>query len=184
MEPKDVMKEAGLEVLSANLIKSWWSTYHQKNRNLLDNAPSATTTSSVTLKCNSTPSSAPPASVIQCCTYLCALHCIVCCCASQCTTCLCHPVHFMLLCHTMLHLPLCLLVRCLLLCHPVHNLPVSSSFTMLQAFVSGSISSLSSVVSKWSFAEYFSLAYVVEMRVILALSCLCTLLCWLLEFLL
>ena len=34
-EPKDVMKameEAGLEVLSATQIKSWWSSYHRKNK--------------------------------------------------------------------------------------------------------------------------------------------------------
>ena len=36
-EPKDVMKameEAGLEVLSASQIKSWWSSYHRKNRQI------------------------------------------------------------------------------------------------------------------------------------------------------
>ena len=34
-EPKDVMKameEAGLEVLSATQIRSWWSSYHRKNK--------------------------------------------------------------------------------------------------------------------------------------------------------
>ena len=36
-EPRDVMRaveDAGLEVLTATQIKSWWSMYHRKNRNL------------------------------------------------------------------------------------------------------------------------------------------------------
>lgn len=42
-EPKDVMRameQAGLEVLTANQIKSWWSTYHRKNKTLPASVPS------------------------------------------------------------------------------------------------------------------------------------------------
>ena len=41
-EPKDVMKameQAGLEVLTANQIKSWWSTYHHKNKSVPASMP-------------------------------------------------------------------------------------------------------------------------------------------------
>ena len=43
-EPRDViraMEQAGLEVLTATQIKSWWSTYHRKNKNLPTHLPSA-----------------------------------------------------------------------------------------------------------------------------------------------
>ena len=43
-EPSDViraMEQAGLEVLTATQIKSWWSTYHRKNKNLPTHLPSA-----------------------------------------------------------------------------------------------------------------------------------------------
>ena len=63
-EPKDVikaMKDAGLEVLSANQIKSWWSAYHRKNRNLPASVPPAGISSSV--RPTAVPSSVPPAFV-------------------------------------------------------------------------------------------------------------------------
>lgn len=76
-EPRDVIKamqDAGLEVLSATQIKSWWSTYHRKNRNLLANGlpaasdvpsrvPSATVSSSSVPSATVPSSTAPPATV-------------------------------------------------------------------------------------------------------------------------
>ena len=47
-EPKDVMKamkDAGLEVLTVTQIKSWWSTYHRKNKNANVQPPATTCTS-------------------------------------------------------------------------------------------------------------------------------------------
>jgi len=50
-EPQDVMRameDAGLEVLTATQIKSWWSTYHRKNRNLHTSVPPTASVSSCT----------------------------------------------------------------------------------------------------------------------------------------
>ena len=83
-EPRDVIKamqDAGLEVLTATQIRSWWSTYHRKNRDEIASslpaanvvssrtppAPVPVSTSSATVQSRvppaPVPSSAPPATV-------------------------------------------------------------------------------------------------------------------------
>ena len=65
-EPRDVMRameDAGLEVLTATQIKSWWSTYHRKNRNLsVSGPPTASVSSSIAPSVNM-PSGMPSAPV-------------------------------------------------------------------------------------------------------------------------
>ena len=76
-EPKDVMRameQAGLEVLTANQIKSWWSTYHRKNKSVpasmpavsihpASALPSTVPTGSIIPQATVPPASAPPAPV-------------------------------------------------------------------------------------------------------------------------
>ena len=82
-EPRDVIKamqDASLEVLTATQLRSWWSTYHRKNRDEIASslpaanvssrtppAPVPVSTSSATMQSRvppaSMPSSAPPATV-------------------------------------------------------------------------------------------------------------------------
>ena len=65
-EPRGVMRameDAGLEVLTATQIKSWWSTYHCKNRNLHTSVPPTASVSSSIAPMVSMPSGTPSASV-------------------------------------------------------------------------------------------------------------------------
>lgn len=65
-EPRDVMRameDAGLEVLTATQIKSWWSTYHRKNRNLPVSGPPTASVSSSIAPSVSMPSGTPSAPV-------------------------------------------------------------------------------------------------------------------------
>ena len=67
-EPRDVMRameDAGLEVLTATQIKSWWSTYHRKNRNLPVSGPPTPSVSSSIAPSGSMPSGTPSAPVLS-----------------------------------------------------------------------------------------------------------------------
>ena len=73
-EPKDVMRtmeQEGMEVLTANQIKSWWNTYHHKNKTLpasmptVSDPPTSTLSGTVPPGLTIPPSSVPPGSTVS-----------------------------------------------------------------------------------------------------------------------